>query len=86
MLCGRPVIVTNVAGNNEVVQADVTGFLAEAPTVEHLNSAMERAWNQRHQWEAMGQAAARAIRELMPADPAGDFARKLLDLAGDNRP
>jgi len=81
MFCGRPVIVTDVAGNDEIVRDNVTGFLAEAPTQHHLCLAMERAWENRHRWESMGKAAAGAIRKLLPADPAGDFARKLAALA-----
>ncbi|MBE0540488.1 MAG: glycosyltransferase [Verrucomicrobia bacterium] len=81
MLCGRPVIVTDVAGNAEFVTEGVTGFIAEAPTVNHLSAAMERAWEQRRNWERIGQAAAAAIRQFMPEDPAGVFARRLLELA-----
>ncbi|MCW5554726.1 MAG: glycosyltransferase [Verrucomicrobiae bacterium] len=81
MLCGRPVIVTDVAGNAEIVQDSVTGFVAEAATVHHLNLAMERAWNFRSQWEEIGKAAAVAIRAIMPTDPAEVFAQRLLVLA-----
>ena len=81
MHCGRPAIVTDVAGNAEVIQDGVTGFVAEAPTERHLHAALERAWEQRHNWETMGKAAAQAIRELMPADPAAEFAKKLLAVA-----
>jgi glycosyltransferase involved in cell wall biosynthesis len=30
MLCGRPVVATNVAGHSEIVEDGVTGFLADA--------------------------------------------------------
>jgi glycosyltransferase involved in cell wall biosynthesis len=40
MLCGRPVVATDVAGNSEVVEDGVTGFLANAPiTKDPSNSA-----------------------------------------------
>lgn len=81
MLCARPVIVTDVAGNAEIVQDGVTGFVAEAATVHHLNLAMERAWIRRSHWEDIGKAAALAIREIMPNDPAAVFAQRLLVLA-----
>jgi glycosyltransferase involved in cell wall biosynthesis len=32
MLCGRPVVATDVAGHAEIIQYGVTGFLADAPT------------------------------------------------------
>src|SRR5262249_30881247 len=33
MLCGRPVVATDVAGHSEIVEDNVSGFLADAPTV-----------------------------------------------------
>jgi hypothetical protein len=44
---------------------------------------MERAWASRERWAAMGQAAAREIREQVPADPAAEFAGKLLAIANN---
>ena len=84
MLCGRPVIVTDVAGNAELVEEGVTGFVAEAATVRHLHEAMERAWTHRQDWENVGKAAARSIRKQIPADPAAEFARNLLALTGNS--
>jgi glycosyltransferase involved in cell wall biosynthesis len=82
MLCGRPVIVTDVAGNREPLEDNVTGFVAEAPTVRHLDEAMERAWQKRHDWQAIGTAAASSIRRQIPQDPAQVFADKLLAACG----
>jgi glycosyltransferase involved in cell wall biosynthesis len=80
MLCGRPAIVTDVAGNREPLEDNVTGFVAEAPTLRHLDDAMERAWQRRHEWQAIGTAAAASIRSQIPQDPAQVFADKLLSL------
>lgn len=78
MLSGRVAIVTNVAGNTEVLTDDVTGFVAAAPTEDALDEAMERAWRRRGEWRAIGSTAATRIRELVPPDPAGDLAAELL--------
>ena len=83
MLCGRPVIVTDVAGNAELVEDGVTGFVAEAPTVRHLREAMERAWMRRGDWKSIGEAAAKSIREQIPADPAAEFGKRLLALVSN---
>ncbi len=82
MLCGRPVIATDVAGNREVVEDGITGFLADAPTAASFGAALERFWQRRDQAEAMGEAGARRIRELVPPDPVRVFSEKLKQLAG----
>lgn len=81
MLCGRPVIATDVAGNSEVIDDGVTGFLAETPTVESFGRALERAWQKRADLPQMGQRAGRRIRELVPSDPIGVFSEKIMDTA-----
>ena len=80
MLCARPVVATNVAGHAEIIEDEVTGFLAQAPTPDSLNLALERFWARRDQAEEMGKAGARRIRELVPPNPASVFTKKLLDL------
>jgi len=86
MLSGRVPIVTNVAGNPEVVNDNVTGFLAAAATEEALDEALERAWQARHRWPDIGRAAAASIRGLVPPDPAATLAAQLLDIAAGKRP
>ena len=73
MLCGRPCIVTDVAGNADIVEDNISGFVAAAPTVPLLDEAMERAWTRRDEWEQIGQKAASHIRAMVPPDPIGDF-------------
>jgi glycosyltransferase involved in cell wall biosynthesis len=82
MLCGRHAIVTDVAGNGELVSDGVTGFVAKAPVVELLDEAMERAWRELARWPDIGRAAAAAVRELVPADPVGVFRGELEGLLG----
>lgn len=82
MLCGRPGIVTDVGGNKELVQDEINGFLAKAPTVELLDEAMSRAWDSRGRLQEMGQRAAMDVRQWVSADPGEDFARELARVAG----
>jgi glycosyltransferase involved in cell wall biosynthesis len=77
MLCARPVVVTDVAGNAELVDDNETGFVAAAPTVAALDEALERAWQRRADWRAMGLEAARRIRKQIPANPAELFADEI---------
>ena len=76
MLCGRFGIVTDVAGNAELIDDNRTGFVAAAPQAACLDEAMERAWQQRHRWAEIGLAAAQ-VQTLLPADPIDDFIQRL---------
>jgi glycosyltransferase involved in cell wall biosynthesis len=80
MMCGRPAVVTKVGGNAEVIEDGVNGFLA-APDPDSIDAALEEAWARRGELRGMGERAARRIRELVPANPAEEFADALLDLA-----
>jgi glycosyltransferase involved in cell wall biosynthesis len=80
MLCGRPVVATDIGGNAEVVEDGVTGFLADAPKVGSVAGALERFWSRRDQAEEIGRNGAQRIRQLVPANPAHVFAEKLKQL------
>lgn len=80
MLCGRPAIVTDVGGARELVRDNVNGFLAKAPTVEFLDEAMNRAWENRHRLKEIGEQAAIDVRKFVGPDPVEDFVRELLVL------
>lgn len=76
MICGRPSVITNIAGMPEWISEGETGFIAEAPLPDSFRAAMERAWRALPQWEAMGRNARRFAIDRYDADPA----RTLLDL------
>lgn len=82
MLSGRVAIVTDVAGHAEIVEDGVTGFLAAAPTVDHVDEALERAWQRRAQWRAIGEAAAGRARDLVPPRPERVLADRIAAWAG----
>jgi glycosyltransferase involved in cell wall biosynthesis len=75
LMCGRPAIVSDVGGNSEVIDDGRTGFLASGPEVDAFDAALERAWQNRADWPAMGARAAADVRERVSADPAGDLVR-----------
>ncbi len=81
MLCRRTCVATAVSGIPEWVEEGRTGFLAEAPTVHHLLLALERAWENRHRWREMGEAAREACLEMRDADPAGTLLALLREAA-----
>jgi glycosyltransferase involved in cell wall biosynthesis len=80
MLCGRPVVATDVAGHSEIIEDGVSGFLADAPTVKSMAEALERLWERRNELKLMGEIAAKKIRKCVPPDPAKVFATKIQHL------
>ena len=81
MLSGRVPIVTNAGGNAEVIDDDVTGFVAAVPSEDALDDALERAWQRRGEWRSIGARAAEHIRTIVPPDPLHLFAAELESLA-----
>lgn len=82
MICGRPCVVTDVGGNAELVTEDVTGFVAEAPTVALIAAALERAWLQRHRWPEMGAAAREVMLARLQTPPEEALVQIIETLAG----
>jgi len=76
MLCGRPVVCTDVGGVREWIEDGQNGFLAEAPTAYSLRRALERAWQTHPGWPAMGTRAAENALPRMDPEPG----RTLLSL------
>ena len=46
-----------------------------------MDEAMERAWQRRADWPAIGREAARRVRERVPPDPAADLTGRLVRVA-----
>jgi glycosyltransferase involved in cell wall biosynthesis len=86
MMRGRVPILTDVGGARELVDDNLTGFVAAAPTEDSLDEALERAWQRRDEWRSMGAAAAQRVRTLVPADPAKTFADLLEQRATRQEP
>ena len=80
MLCGRVCIVTDIAGNAELLTDNETGFVAAAPSARSLDEALERAWQKRTEWKLMGQAAREQVRSLVPTDPIAQFVKALSEV------
>ncbi len=80
MLCNRMPITTNLGRNSELIDDNVSGFIAESATVNLIDEALERAWAQRAQWREIGMMAGQHIRRRYPQDPVKDFTELLLKL------
>lgn len=80
MLAGRPVITTAVAGAPELIRHGHTGFLADAPTVQHLQRCMEEAWARKAEWPLIGRSAHSVAAQRASFPPAEYLAKHLLEL------
>jgi glycosyltransferase involved in cell wall biosynthesis len=80
MMCGRPVITTDVGGNREIIEEQQSGFVADAPTPASFGRALELAWRLREDWEAIGKNAAKKARELEAENPPRKLLHYLLSL------
>jgi len=77
MICGRVPIVCPAGGAGEILENNVTGFLASASNVDALDEAMERAWTRRDEWLEIGRKASESVWRHFPRDPCAVFADKL---------
>ena len=54
MLCGRPAVVTDVGGNTELIEENISGYIAEGANFISFDKALERAWENKSQWKELG--------------------------------
>jgi glycosyltransferase involved in cell wall biosynthesis len=85
MLCGRPSVSNNVGGITEWISEPETGFISEGIDIDSFQSALERAWAARPQWEAIGQRAREKALGMIDPDPGGTVLNILLEVAAENR-
>ena len=85
MMSGRPVLTTDIAGNPELLEDGVSGFIAGAPTISQLSLALERMWAERGALEQMGSKARAAVLKEIPENPGALFADKIREKIGLGR-
>ena len=86
MLCGRICIATDVGAVPELIEDGVTGFIAKEISSDGIADALQRAWERRREWQAMGELAAAAIRRKLPRDPVACLKREIEALMIDSTP
>jgi glycosyltransferase involved in cell wall biosynthesis len=57
MMCGRPVVITEVGGSAEIVIDQRTGWIAESAAPQSFDRALDKAWLHRAEWQEMGEYA-----------------------------
>jgi glycosyltransferase involved in cell wall biosynthesis len=81
MLFKKVSIVPDIGGFSDIIKDEINGFLAESSNVTHLDAALERAWDRRHEWPSIGMNAFLWASKKLPASPEVSFADTLLSLA-----
>lgn len=84
MWCGRPAVVTDVAGNSELCSDGETGFVAPSATLSSVAHTLQRAWERRTDWPRLGEAARARAESKIPKDPIGLFCARLIACATRN--
>lgn len=79
MICGRPVVTTDVGGNMEWITEGSEGFIAEGANTHAFDNALERAWQRRMEWEEMGKRAHARAMELHDPEPFKTFLNLILE-------
>lgn len=69
----RAAVVTNVGGIDELIIEGYNGFIAEHPTVECIDLALEKAWKHRLEWKEMGVNAYKNIKKQQPEDAVDHY-------------
>lgn len=69
MACGRIAIVSDVAGNAELVEDEINGFLASSYFPEPFDESIERAWKKIDSWEDMGVKARQKVIDTIDPCP-----------------
>lgn len=81
MMCGRPIVATDVGGVSDWVTDDVEGYVAPDISVGAIRATLLRALADRRRWPALGTAARARFDRQRDPDPAGS----LLDLVDASR-
>jgi glycosyltransferase involved in cell wall biosynthesis len=79
MLCGRPVVATDVGAVSEWIEDGQTGFIAEASTAKSFGAALNRAWQSQSQWKQMGIQAHKDATEKLDYSPGQSLLKLVLD-------
>lgn len=78
MISGRPAVVSDVAGNTELVLDGENGYVIPAATKLLIEDGLERAWNTKNNWESMGKKAHEYVSKVYDLNPVDTLAELIL--------
>jgi len=72
MMRGRVVVATDVGGATEIIEDGVSGFIANHPTVEDINYALERWWDERDNWVQVAKKGVESVNVYLDSTPGSE--------------
>jgi len=69
MICGRIAVASDVAGNAELIDHGINGFIAPAFFLKPFEETLEAAWSSKEAWEHMGIAAHEKMLNQLDLQP-----------------
>lgn len=77
MACARPVLVTPIGDMPFWIKDGGNGYVSREATTAGIQQTLERAWEQRENWERMGVDCFRAFKQRYPEDPRAHFLKQV---------
>jgi len=78
MVCGRMAVVTDVGGNTEFIEENISGYIADGANFNSFDKAMEKAWQARDKWKDMGVNAHATIMAKIGLNPEKKLLKNIL--------
>lgn len=73
MAMAKPIVVSDVGDMPKWVEESKNGWVSADASVKLIDATLEKAWNERENWSAMGKQSFRLFKDRFPADPAVHF-------------
>jgi len=70
LMCGRPAVVSDVAGNIELIEHEMNGYIASSYFSLAFEIALEQAWDNKDNWETLGRNAHAKFKVSVDSHPA----------------
>jgi glycosyltransferase involved in cell wall biosynthesis len=74
---GRPAVVTDVGGNDQLVEDGLTGILAASYNQKNFEIALEKMWGLKHHWSEMGRNAFDRLHQTFVTSPQKQILKEM---------
>ena len=82
MNMARPCVVSNVGDMPLWINDEINGFITDEVNETGIDEVLEKAWNQRANWQQMGEAAFNTFQKKYPQHYEAFYEKILVDLMG----